>query len=202
MRDHKGMPWEPYGELFDEAVAFAEFSLANEDIGFLTMNRRSSMVEVFGRLGEEINEATAEGRGIDPFIVRYYVQQIIDRADFPESDQPPIYYEDMPEPPRDLDFRVFMWRPRPGHRPRQEDHDPYIAYVVGEVVGRFGLKTNASVDRRPGAGPRKPSAVEVVAEALRRSTNGRRGSVSSVRGALTTATAGHYAEGLEEGRMQ
>lgn len=194
--------WALFRDLFNEAVAFAEFSLANEDIGFLAMKRRSSMVEVFGLLGEEINEARAEGRGVDPFIVRYYVQQIIDRATFPDDDQPPIHYEDMPDPPVDPDLRVFTWQPRPSNRPPRESHDHDIAYVVGEVVGRFDLNTHASTARKPGAPPRRPSAVEVVAEALRRSTDGKRGSISSVRACLRPATAEHYEEGLREGRAQ
>lgn len=202
MGQHRDTPWAPYVDLFDEAVAFAEYSLANEDIGFLAMNRRRTMVEVFGLLGEEINEATGEGRGVDPFIVRYYVQQIIDRASFPDDDQPPLHYDDMPDPPDDPDLRVFTWQPRPSNRPRRESHDHDIAWVVGEVVGRFGLNTHASVDRKPGAPPRRPSAVEVVAEALRRSTDRRRGSVSSVRACLTPETAEYYEEGLKEGRAQ
>lgn len=195
-------PWALFKELFDEAVALAEFSLANEDIGFLAMKRRSTMVEVFGLLGEEINDACAEGRGVDPFIVMHYVQQIIERASFPDDDQPPIYFKDMPDPPVDPDLRVFTWQPRPSNRPRLESHDHDIAYVVGEVVGRFGLNTHASIDRKPGARPRRPSAVEVVAEALRRSTDGKRGSVSTVRACLTPETEVHYEEGLREGRAR
>lgn len=65
------------------------------------------MVELFGLLGEEINETTTLGRGADPFNVRYYVQQIIDRTTFPEEDLPPMHYGDMPEAPIDPDVRVF-----------------------------------------------------------------------------------------------
>lgn len=202
MKCSSAPPWAPYIDLFNEAVVFAEFSLANEDIGFLAMKRRRTMAEVFGLLGEEINDARAEGRGVDPFIVMHYVQQITDRASFPDDDQPPIYYEDMTDPPVDPDLRVFTWQPRPSNRPRRESHDHDIAYVVGEVVGRFGLKTHASTARKPGARPRKPSAVEVVAEALRRSTDGKRSSISSVRACLTPETAEHYAEGLREGIAQ
>ena len=71
MAQEKNAPWAPYGDLFNEAVSFAVFSLANGDIGFLAMDRRRTMVEVFGLLGEEINEAAAECRGVDPFVVRY-----------------------------------------------------------------------------------------------------------------------------------
>ena len=79
-------PWALFNDLFDEEVACAEFSLANEDVGFLAMKRRSTMVKVIGLLGVEINDARAEARGVDPFIVKYYVQQIIDRAGFPDDE--------------------------------------------------------------------------------------------------------------------
>lgn len=160
------------------------------------------MVEVFGLLGEEINEARSENRGVDPFIVQFYVQQIIDRASFPQGDQPPIYYDDMPDPPEDLDLRVFRYQPSPSKRQIRESHDHEIAFVVGEVAGRFDLNTHASEDRKPNVPFRKPSAVEVVAAALKRATSGQLGSVSAVRARLTLETKKDFAEGVKEGRAQ
>lgn len=192
--------WGQYADLFDLAVEFALQSLANEDDGLLNMNRRRTMLEVIGLLGEEINDARREDRGVDPEIVVEYVQQIIDRASFPARDRPPVFYVGMPEPPTDRDLRVFFYRPRSPSRPKGESDARHIAYVVGEVVGRFDLNTHVSADIKPSAQHKKPSAVQVVAAALSLATNRRRASQSTVRACLTPERSKDFDDGCDDGR--
>lgn len=197
--------WGVYQPLFDEAVAFAQHSLNSTDdaqIGLLQIRRKLTVAQSVLQLAASVREAEADGGGVEPEEVRICLQNILDAASFPKGNQPETYYMDMPDAPEDPNLRVFSYRPRPRARPAQTDTSREIAYVVGEVSGRFAINRYANDEGSRTRILRKPSAVEVVAEALRRITEGKAGSTSTVRRHLTAETEEAASNGYNDGLTQ
>lgn len=200
-----GTDWGVYQPFCDEAVAFALNSLSSTgkaQTGLLQIRRKLTVAQSILQLAASVREAEAEGGGVDPEEVRIYLQNILDAASFAKENQPQTYYVDMPDAPEDPDLRVFSYRPRQPARPAQTDTSGEIAYVVGEVSGRFAINRYANDETSRTRTELKPSATEVVAEALRRITAGKAGSTSTVRRHLTAETEEAATNGYNDGLTQ
>lgn len=109
---------------------------------------------------------------------------ILDAATFPESNQPPIYYPGMMNPPTDKDLKTFIYEPPKRGRPTKISIDEYIRDTVIAVSAQFGLNQEMGDVAEKRGQPVKPTAVMVVAEALRRITDGHLSSQACVRKSL------------------
>lgn len=130
-------------ERFEAAVAYA-IKLVNGSVDGLSVADRFDILE------DEFLRAGREGRGMDRHEVRRCIEAILRVAKFPKNDLPGT--------------RLFRYRPRGRGQPRASINKVgSMAFAVGAVIGRFGLK-----HYRNDATESEHTALDAIAEAMRR----------------------------------
>ncbi len=151
-------------ERFEEAVRYAVDILEEFDEG----SEAPKIAVVLDTLEDEYDAALRGQRGMDPRLVKWAVQSLLDAAQFPLDNRPDEYDPDALENEPRVDVPVFRFVRRAG-RPFDEHGAMVIAFTVGAVMERFGLSKSRNVApklHKPLDG--KVSAIDAVAEAQKR----------------------------------
>lgn len=166
------MTWGAYTSLFNEATEFAltlfHGSKDSTGNGWDDITEPMSVAHAVVLLAAEYRESMSEGRGMNSEEVKHCVQIILDAARFDPENRPYEYDPKAQEKPSDPDLRVFAFRTAGRGRPAGREYEDHaISYIIGAVVGRFDLRLYPKPSSRLGQKDRRPSAIEVVAEAQR-----------------------------------
>lgn len=151
-------------ERFDAAVLYAVEILDDFD----ETGGAPPIAAVLDNIEDEYDAAIREHRGMDPKLVIWAVQSLLDAAQFPVGNRPDEYDPDVMVSACSLDAPMFRFTCKAG-RPVNGRGAGKIAYVVGAVVGRFDLNTSRNAEparHKPLDG--KISAIDAIVEAQRR----------------------------------
>lgn len=180
-------------EQFDAAVLYAIEIIDDFD----ETRGATPVAAVLDHIEDEYNRAIQEHRGMDPKLVIWAIQMLLNAAQFPVGNRPDEYDPDAMVSAPSLDAPLFSFTCKAG-RPVNERGASEIAFAVGAVVGRFGLNTSRNAEPAPHK-PRdgKVSAIDAVVEAQRR-RNRTPNSFSGVRNCVERSEQAKDA--FEEGR--
>ena len=151
-------------EQFEAAVLFAMEILDEFD----ETRAAPPIAAVLDTIEDEYNAAIQEHRWMDPKLVMWAFQSLLDVAQFPATNRPEEYDPETVVGAPNLDAPLFRFVRKAG-RPVNKRGAIDIAFAVGAVVGRFGLTTSRNAE----PAPHKPlngkiSAIDAVVEAQMR----------------------------------
>lgn len=196
---------------FNAAVDYAAEILTD----FHETSRDCSVATLLEELAYEYSAALQEDRGMDPRLVKWAVQNLLDAVRFDPDNAPDEYDPDSGgvAAATDLGLRssppLFRYvKPRPGRKPSKRSISGQFNHVLGALVGRFGLHPSRNAEPKLG----KPldgavSAIDAVAAAMTRLKRLPR-SPSGIRKAIENDGSGGLNEnlffdaGVKEGEFQ